>query len=377
MANSFAYEPQSTIHPKETILEYLSDRQWNQRELARRSGLSTKTVSELCSGKTSITAPTALALELVFDRPAHLWLNLQRQYEETNARVRQQENARDWNDWAQKFPLTAMKKYDFLEQDANRPSAETLLRFFGVASPANWEAVWESTQVAYRQTRMFETTDYAISAWVRAVEVAAEKITTRAFDAGTVKESLPELRRLTRIRGHKALERARELCARAGVAFVLVPALPKTGISGCTRWVSKDRAIVALTLRYKTDDQVWFTFFHELGHVLLHRKQHSLIVDNANEDLHDQVVDPMIQKVEDEANQFAADTLINPSALTEFIRTGHFDQPAIMAFAEAADIGPGILIGRLQREGVLAHYQGRTLKQEFHWERREEGPEDG
>ena len=56
-----------------------------------------------------------------------------------------------------------------------------------------------------------------------------------------------------------------QMCAAVGVAVVVVPELPHTGISGCARWLSDGRALIGLTLRYKTDDQMWFTFFHELA----------------------------------------------------------------------------------------------------------------
>jgi Zn-dependent peptidase ImmA (M78 family) len=64
-----------------------------------------------------------------------------------------------------------------------------------------------------------------------------------------------------------------ELCAGAGVAVVFVPALPKTGVSGATRWINSNKALIQLSLRYRTDDHLWFTFFHEAGHILLHGKK--------------------------------------------------------------------------------------------------------
>ena len=44
-------------------------------------------------------------------------------------------------------------------------------------------------------------------------------------------------------------------------------------VHGITRWLSSDRAIIQMSLRYRTDDQFWFSFFHEDGHVLLHGKR--------------------------------------------------------------------------------------------------------
>jgi HTH-type transcriptional regulator/antitoxin HigA len=156
-------------------------------------------------------------------------------------------------------------------------------------------------------------------------------------------------------------------CAAFGVAVVLVPELPDCGISGCARWISDKKALIGLTLRYKTDDQLWFTFFHELGHILIHRKKRSFIVDNAADDLTDRVVDPEMQGYEAEANQFAADTLIPPSPLSEFLRAGNITNESVHDFAEAIGVGPGIVVGRLQFEGILRRHQGNALKQKLNW----------
>jgi len=99
----------------------------------------------------------------------------------------------------------------------------------------------------------------------------------------------------------------------------------------------------------------------------LHRKQQSFVVDNAAEDLSDQIVDPEMQKLESEANRFSADVLVPPSLLGEFTRNKKFTNETIHAFSEAIDIGPGIVVGRLQHDGFLGRHQGNALKQKLDW----------
>src|SRR5262245_51390135 len=100
-------------HPGEMVTEYLEHQGWSQRDLARRTGLTPKTISEICNGKAPIPPPTALAFEKVFQRPAHLWLNLQRSYDEAEARERQLAKSQEWSDWAREFPLKDMKRLGF------------------------------------------------------------------------------------------------------------------------------------------------------------------------------------------------------------------------------------------------------------------------
>ncbi len=365
-------QPSAVLHPGEVVADYLEFHGWAQRDLARRTGLTPKTISEICNGKAPVTAPTALALEKVLQRPAHFWLNLQRQFDEAEARQFNLVKSAQWSEWARKFPLKEMRKLRFLKPEQS--DVDALLHFLGVSSPDSWDAVWSSSRVAYRQTRKFATSVEAISAWVRETELVSAELQTADFNDHLLRASIEELRSLTRIRANEIMEPIQKICASAGVAVVWVPELPHCAISGCARLLSDRKALIALTLRYKTDDQMWFTFFHEVGHLLLHRKTRSFVLDNAADNLSDQIVDPEMQQCESEANQFAADTLIPPAALGEFVRRNSFTNEGIHDFAEAIGVGPGIVVGRLQHERLLARHQGNALKQNLNWQLADEQP---
>lgn len=360
------FEPNIVPHPGETVVEYLEFHGWSQRDLARRTGITPKTISEICNGKGPITPSTALALEKVFQRPAHLWMNLQGQYDEAEARRRQMARSMGWLEWVQAFPLKEMKSLRFSLPEGTS-DVDALLQFFGVASPESWRSVWTASAVAYRQTRSFNAREEAIAAWVREAELGAGEMDLADFDEQRLRSSLEALRRLTREPVENILDPLQNICARSGVAVVLVPALKNTAISGCARWLNNKRALVGLTLRYKTDDQFWFTVFHELGHILLHRHKCSFVVDNATDDLGDRVVDPEMERYEEEANRFAADALIPPTTLGDFVRAGTFTNESIHDFAELVGVGPGIVVGRLQHDAILKHHQGNALKQKIQW----------
>jgi addiction module HigA family antidote len=371
-ANRIPFEPKSVSHPGDTVLEYLDFHGWSQRDLARRTGITPKTISEICNGKAPITPTTALAFENVFRRPAHFWLNLQRCYDEAEARQRQAVKSLAWAEWAQNFPLKEMRRLQF-SLPTGTSDADAVLKFFGVSSPESWQTVWQGSAVVYRQTRIFTTRQESIAAWVREAELVAGGLDVAEYDGDRLRSSLEALRRLTRERADTIMDPIQRICAGAGVAVVLIPELPHTCVSGCARWLSDKRALVGLTLRYKTDDQLWFTFFHEIGHILLHKHKRSFVVDNAADDLGDHVVDPEMEQYEEEANRFAADTLIPPRALGDFLRKRTFSNESIYAFAEQIGIGPGIVVGRLQHDGVLARHQGNAFKQKLGSKFRDEG----
>ena len=100
------------------------------------------------------------------------------------------------------------------------------------------------------------------------------------------------------------LPQLQALAGAAGVAVVFVPAPPGCRVSGATQWLSPDRALIALSLRHKTSDHLWFTLFHEAGHILKHGKK-ATFVDG---------LDAVHEEHETEADRFAADQLIPPAA---------------------------------------------------------------
>ena len=274
----------------------------------------------------------------------------------------------DWDAWASNFPLKEMKRLNFSLPTA-ASVADRVLGFFAVSSPQVWQTLWQATGIAFRQTQVFDARQEAVAAWVREAEIVASQISLSDFDEAKLRGSLDALRQLTREKTAVGLDRAQAICSKAGVAVVLVPELPGTRVSGCAKWLNDKHAMVGLTLRYKTDDQLWFTFFHELGHILLHRDSQAFVVDNAAEYMGDDVVDPDMANYEQEADRFAADTLIPPNDLVKLLHhmPEELTNEVVYGFANSIGIGPGIVVGRLQHDKVLDRWQGNDFKQKLNW----------
>ena len=73
--------PELLICPGETLEEVLDDRDMSRKELAIRSGVTEKHISQVINGKASITSDFASALESALDIDAEFWLNLQANYD--------------------------------------------------------------------------------------------------------------------------------------------------------------------------------------------------------------------------------------------------------------------------------------------------------
>jgi hypothetical protein len=145
-------------------------------------------------------------------------------------------------------------------------------------------------------------------------------------------------------------------CAQAGVAVVFVPSLPKTGVSGATRWLSWSKALIQLSLRYKTNDHLWFTFFHEAGHILLHGRK-ELFLEGLN---------GLDAEKEQEANAFAERELVPQQVFTSWLKTTpRLTKTAIVEFSNTVGIAPGIVVGQLQHKGLLPMTHCNDLKLKF------------
>ena len=167
----------------------------------------------------------------------------------------------------------------------------------------------------------------------------AQKRDCQPYDKDVFARNLKTIRKLTAQNPVRAWPEICRLCTESGVAVVLVPELPKTHVSGFTRWLTPDKALIQLSLRYKTDDLLWFTFFHEAAHILLHGKRDVFVEYRG-------VSNPK----EQEANQWAADFLIALDDWIAFLATlpARPGAAAIRAFAKKQDIAPSIVLGRLQ-----------------------------
>ena len=88
------------------------------------------------------------------------------------------------------------------------------------------------------------------------------------------REVLLKARALTRTTDpHDWLPQLQEICRRVGVVVIIEKELPKARVNGVARWLSPYKALIQLSARYLRDDILWFTFFHEAGHLLLHGRK--------------------------------------------------------------------------------------------------------
>jgi len=352
------YLPDYVSPPGETLDEALAERGMTQVDLAQRIGMSRKHVRQVLDGAAPITPETALKLERVFGMPAQFWNNREQQYRDSLARKAEEEELTKCTSWLRNFRhLERMKQLGWLPETRGPVGTlRAVLDFFGMASPEAWQAHWDALQVRYRRSHAHERDSYALAAWLRRGESAAQEISCDPYDEKKFRAVLKDVRKLTIEAPEVFRPKLVTLCAACGVAVVFVPELPRTA-SGATRWLTPSKALLQLSLKYKTDDHLWFTFFHEAGHILLDRKT-DIFIESENQDSDE----------EEAANGFAARTLIPQRDFQVFQRTHtRLSKAAIRQFAQQQGIAPGIVVGQLQHAGLLPHSHCNDLKRRFEW----------
>jgi plasmid maintenance system antidote protein VapI/Zn-dependent peptidase ImmA (M78 family) len=357
------YNPSSVSPPGGTIRDILDERGISQAELAERMGRSEKFVSNLVHGEAPLKQETALQLERVLNVPAHFWNRREQQYREALAREEEETDFQSFVEWMDEhIPVGDMVECGWI-QKRNRETDQVreVLDFFGVTSPQEWESIWMNpeTKAAFRKTLAFASEPGGVAAWLRYGERAAQDLDCPPYDEETFKDALREIRTLSLELPDGFDRTMREKCRRAGVVLVFTPQVEGAKISGATRWLKKDKALVQMSLRYKTDDQFWFTFFHEAAHVLLHGKRDVFLEDTEEDDQDGK---------EQEADDFAANFLIPEDDYEAFVEAEDFSFASVRSFAETQGIAPGIVVGRLQHDGNLP-WETRLngLKQSLRW----------
>ncbi|MDO9303995.1 MAG: HigA family addiction module antitoxin [Sulfuricurvum sp.] len=352
------------IHPGEFLEETLEAISMSQAELSNRLGRPLQAINEIIKGKKSITPTTALELEDVLGIPSHIWIGLESEYQIVIAKQAELKQMEEESALLPQFPYAELVKFGFVQ--ATRSAVEKvdeLKRFFSVAKLGQLEYV-KAYQPAFRVSNHKEVSHEAIATWIQAGRIRAKDINTKPFDKKKLKESLLPLKDLMNLENIKdSIDQITKILAECGVAFVMLPHFPKTRVNGATFWLEDNtKAVVLMSIRGSYSDIFWFSFFHELGHILLHNKREVFLEDGYN--------DPSLQKQEDEANDFAKDFLISQPLFDQFVEKQDFNRKAVQEFSKQIGVKDSIVVGRLMHEKIIlfSDYKLNALRDKYQWE---------
>jgi HTH-type transcriptional regulator / antitoxin HigA len=343
------FNPDWVSPPGDTIADLLEEQDWTQVQLAEQIDFTEVQVKQLIDGEIEIDSETARKLAAVLGSTENFWLKLEALYRSRLAKFEaEKQHLPKWVSWLDKLPVKALMNQGAIWKqridDKNKPDiVRDCLRFFRVSSPEEWQNTYGTLQASFRRTRLRQSDEVAISAWLRLGEIAVEDINPPNYDLAKFELAINEIRKLTILPPVEFMPKIERLCFEAGVVFVLVPSIPNAHTSGVARWLTPDKPLIQLSLYGKSNDRFWFTFFHEVAHILLHSKDEIFLDDCDGSE----VLEPAREK-EDEADLWSRRFLIPLEYDAELQKIRSKD--LVQKFADRLTIHPAIVVGRLQNE---------------------------
>jgi HTH-type transcriptional regulator/antitoxin HigA len=147
-----------------------------------------------------------------------------------------------------------------------------------------------------------------------------------------------------------------QILGECGIKFGIVPNFRGAPMQGFIGKNDDEEMILCMTIRQKFADIFWFSFFHEVGHIL-------------NGDVLIRFIDysEITDERERRADDFAKEILIPADEYKNFLKKDDFSLGRIEKFAASTGVPPYIVIGRLQKEKLLPYDRFSREKPRFEW----------
>lgn len=335
--------------PGATIKEQLNDRNMSQKEFAARMNMSEKHISRLINGDVQLTPDVAVRLETVLGVPAKFWNNLEAIYREKIVKA-EAENAMDADvRLAKQFPYSEMVKLGWVPETRDAKEKVICLRKYFEVVELSLLGSDLITKIACRRLGITEKGDLALMAWAQEAKLRARHIKTSSISGRSLVAAMPDIRRMTVLKPKEFCPKIESCLADCGIALIFLPHLKGSFLQGAT-FPDGNKIVVGLTARGKDADKFWFSLFHELAHIVLgHVGQTG---GTSDED-------------EKAADKWASSMLIAEGDFDVFKLAGNYSEQAVLEFAGKQGIAPGIVVGRMQREGIIKYSMLNNLKEQY------------
>lgn len=335
--------------PGATIREQLEYRGMSQKEFASRMNMSEKHISKLINGEVQLTTDVAIRLETVLGVPAQFWIKLEAVYREKILKHLAEEELENNISIAKQFPYNEMAQFGWVPVTRNaKEKAENLRHYFEVVDLSLLEDQ-QITKIACRRLAVTKKSDLALMAWAQQAKLIARGIETEPINIKRLKSEISAIREYTLKSPSDFCEDLCRRLASCGIALVFLPSLKGSFLHGAT-FSDGGKIVIGITDRGLYADRFWFSLFHEIAHIVLG---------------HINCPDGLTDEHEDKANKWAGDILLPPKEYDQFKREGCFYETNVISFARSQMVSPGIVVGRLQRDGMIGHNKLNNLKEQY------------
>ena len=187
--------------------------------------------------------------------------------------------------------------------------------------------------------------DALISLWHAKVMIKAKKmIMEKNFSfEGLDKGDLIKIAKLSsKVENIKLLPK---MLASKGILLIYERSLPGLKLDGLVYLLLNKIPCIAISFRHARIDHFWFTFMHELAHLVLHfDKLNYAIIDDLEDEEHSSTDDEI------SANRLAKDSLVPKIKWRNCKARTNFSLNNVYSFAQEIGIHPAIVAGLLRKE---------------------------
>lgn len=336
--------------PGSKLKAELRARKITQRSFADMIGMRPSHLSEVISGKRTVTEQLAIKLETLLGVPVSVWLELQAKLEydkKVNSITDCEEADADklLVEYNELYDLKTIFKYADITKKTTSERLEFCQNVLHFNSPTSQK---RAIQGYFHKSEKTGLDERMIATWsvLAMYEASLAPIPTGKFE----KEKCDELsEKLSEIfnDNHHTINRITRAFSEYGVKFCIVKKLPHASIDGFS-FYNDGYPCVVVTQRFDRIDNLAFAVLHEVGHLKLHLPENGVgKITLVNPDLE------QLAREEQQANDYAANALI-PEDLWEkqprVILTPRVIQARFTKWAKSINKNKWIVLGRASHE---------------------------
>ncbi|MFY0641709.1 MAG: ImmA/IrrE family metallo-endopeptidase [Bermanella sp.] len=351
------FSPDWVSPPGDSISQLMKRKNKNVNTLSSVTGFSEEKINSILSGKEKINIKFAQSISKELGGSVEFWLKREKDYRENNIRI-----ISSFKDWVDSFPYSDLAKYGWVDATSNvLERYHNLLDYFSSDSIDEWDSRYMGllSETSYRVSNSFDSDSYSVVAWLTKAKRELNEKALGVWDSKNLEGRLQEIKALTRKKDPEVfIPELEKILNEVGVSLSIIPTPKGCSLSGATFKSEIGNPIILLSSRYLSDDQFWFTLFHEIGHVLLHGDR-ELILEGG-------MVDEIIEK---EADEFSSLQLIPLNYIDELNKITVRDWKKIPRLAKKIGVSSGVVLGQLQHRGVIPVSHLNKLKVRYKWNR--------
>ena len=344
MSNYFEYNDKIAFHPGYYVKEIVDEYGLTQEDFAKRLDTTPKTLSKLINGEQNLSREMALKLSRLLGNSVNYWLNLQSAYDalltefesaQEMERERQILDKMDYNYFRDNYGLPDLPR----KKEEQIVAVRELLQLssLNVLSKYDMAASFRSASLEKTTPNIIRSNAMVQIAINEAMQVDAPKFNKQTF----TRAAFYALSLTTQHDSFYPL--IKEAFRKAGVILIVMPNMKGSKINGATKKIN-DKIMLMVNDRRLYSDTFWFTLFHEIGHIM--NGDFGMSLENSDR--------------EKKADDYARNQLIPQDEYEEFVhKNPSFDFDIIVDFAKKIDRDPGIVLGRLQNDGLIDYKDTR------------------